>query len=125
MAANMYTHQKRPYRAVVVVWDGTNIDQIRSLLDTVSTWGATQLMVRWRDPATGRSGIETLDIGSAVVTGENGAVKIYDAKTFAIKYEVIENKQDIERYVTNLLKDASTGLYYECDRGTGFPVYRT
>ena len=66
-----FSHQKRPYRATVILWDGTNTDEIRTVLDTVSTWGDTQLMVRWRDPVTGRQGIETLDIGDAVVTGEN------------------------------------------------------
>ena len=88
-----FSHQKRPYRATVIIWDGTNTDAIRTVLDTASTWGDTQLMVRWRDPVTRRSGIETLDIGSAVVTGENGAVKIYDAQTFAIKYEALDSSR--------------------------------
>lgn len=90
-----YTHQKRPYRAEVITWDGENIEEIRSLLDTASTWGATQLMVRWKDSETGRSGIETMNIGDVVVKGENNKITIYTKAVFDIKYEKIDSDQQL------------------------------
>lgn len=80
-----YTHQKRPYRAYALQWDGNNTDEVIEMLASIgalgTVYGAEHLMVRYDCM------IDTLVIGSWVVRGENNDVKCYSNEEFNVKYE--------------------------------------
>jgi hypothetical protein len=75
-----YTHQKRPYRAKCLQWDGTNAAALDDVLQHLTEHGS-ELLIRHHGM------IETLRVGDWVVTGENGEVKCYTDEVFRVKYE--------------------------------------
>ena len=86
-----YTHQKRPYRAEVIEWLATNLDEVRTMLDDVTLYGSDQLIVRWQDTLSHKCGITTLKIGDMIVRGENGVVRTYPRAVFDVKYKKIDS----------------------------------
>jgi len=75
------THQKRPYLAECVRWDGTNFDELGSIFSDIENVGSSGwLMVRGKQ-------VFGIPLGYWVVTGENGQVKVYSDAIFNIKYE--------------------------------------
>lgn len=80
-----YTHQKKPYQAKCVQWDGNNVNAIRQLvmMDVVQH-GASYLAIRHENT------ISTISPGWWVVKGENGQVKCYSDEAFRVKYQDIK-----------------------------------
>lgn len=82
---NDFTHRKHPYHAKCVQWNSNNTDELMALLDGATlvnhSDGRQYIMIRHEQ------GIDMLEIGSWVVRGENNQVKVYDDKTFHVKYE--------------------------------------
>jgi hypothetical protein len=81
-----YTHQKRPYRAMAIQFNETNVEEVMSVIRTNGAepheYGE-YIMIRFPN------GIEMISIGSWVVVGENGDVKCYSNDVFHIKYEIL------------------------------------
>lgn len=76
-----YTHQKRPYRARCVQFDGYNYDIIVPLFKDATKYGEDHIMVRYGH------GIVTLRVGDWTVIGEDGRIRVYSDEVFHIKYE--------------------------------------
>lgn len=83
-----HTHQKRPYRAHAVQWNGSNYHEVEALFAGTGSYPSLydnhQIIVR------SMQRIDTLSPGWWVVKGENGVVKCYDDATFNVKYEPME-----------------------------------
>ena len=92
-----YTHQKRPYRARCIQFDGGNFEAIKGLIPNselghyplyLSGFGACEQRkpcILVRHPG----GISTLYTGYWAVQGENGAVKVYSDEVFRTKYQEV------------------------------------
>jgi len=87
-----YTHQKHPYRAHAIQWDGKNTEEV---IEVLTSAGADVqphmecLMLRYKDRVN--LNIDTMKITDWIVRGENGMVKCYTDKVFNEKYEEINN----------------------------------
>ena len=98
----MYNCRKRQYYATAVQFTEANEAEVLALLNNKTTYASMyivrdelrQIMVRFSKPAPGQRMIDTLDAGSWVVTGENGAVKCYTDEQFKIKYEEVHHGSD-------------------------------
>lgn len=79
-----YTHQYRPYRAEVIVWDGENTEMILKELGS----GASIFRnihgeyIMYRHPG----GVSCLAIGNLIARGENGVIKFFTPDAFRLKY---------------------------------------
>ena len=86
-----YTHQKRPYKATCLQWDGLNTDAVTAMLEAagaeVSPYGE-QLMLRWRNRNSGLT-IEMMDKWDWLRLGENGVLKMMKPDEFSLKYEEV------------------------------------
>lgn len=81
-----YTHQKHPYRATAIQWNGQNTQELLDSLPGASLYGKNHLMLRHA------AGISTLSLGWWIVKGENSAVKCYSDEVFRIKYEALSDE---------------------------------
>ena len=75
-----YTHQKRPYLAHAIQWDGNNFEDVAALLPNSEVYRGC-LMIRHE------SGIWCMSHGDWAVKGMNGQVKVYSDEVFRVKYE--------------------------------------
>lgn len=83
--SNHYTHQKKPYQAECLQWDGNNVNEIRRLsIAEITQHGASYLVIRHENT------LSTLSPGWWVVKGENGQVKCYSDEVFRVKYQAIQ-----------------------------------
>lgn len=80
------THQKHPYHAECIQWNGSNLEQVMELLPQ-----PTELTVRheWLTIRFSPGEVKALHYGEWVVRGENGVVKCYSDEQFNVKYQAI------------------------------------
>lgn len=91
-----YTHQKRPYMATCIQWNGNNVEDVKEMLEhtprtTVEHRGVYLVLRTVELNAEGFDmlRISTLFHGDWVVQGENRKVKVYTDAVFWEKYEVV------------------------------------
>jgi hypothetical protein len=77
----MFTHQKRPYKALAIQWNGSNAEEVASLLKVEFRWYNDHLMLKHEN-----GDFSTLKQSDWIVRGENGEVKTYTDYTFITKY---------------------------------------
>ena len=79
----MFTHQKKPCRAICVQYNGSNNDEVFSLLSaggfSVERMGEYIILRK-------EEHLKAITAGEWVVQGENGAVKTYSDSEFNVKY---------------------------------------
>jgi hypothetical protein len=79
------THQKTPYLAEAIQWDGHNSAQVITLINAdVRETEGKYLMVR------AANDIFTMVPGWWAVKGENGIVKCYSNDVFNVKYQALK-----------------------------------
>lgn len=83
------THQKHPYLAHAIQWDGDNTPAVFEALKGFakdvypSVYNVDHIYIRHEH------GVTVIRKGWWVVTGENGEVKVYSDEVFNIKYEAL------------------------------------
>ncbi len=102
-----YTHQKRPYRAECMQWNGANTSEVLAMFpsgnlhvsdyimvrhdDGIVTLQVSVLqLIRFGDAIRHNDGIVTLQVGDWVLRGENVAIKFYPDADFNMNYQPLE-----------------------------------
>lgn len=98
-----FTHQKRSYKATVLVWDGANTRMVEEFLQkdgSTTEYVARHdgIFIMIRNP-NHELRINTITLGTHIVLRENGTVKFYRTKEeFDIQYEPLPI-EDVASYL--------------------------
>lgn len=77
------THEKIPYSAKCVQWNGENHAAILDMADNACLSGPSHIIIRHS------LGISTMRIGDWLRVGSNGSIKIITPEVFAVRYRAI------------------------------------
>lgn len=77
------THEKIPYGASCVQWDGDNHVALLDMVDNACLSGPYHIVIRHK------FGISTMRIGDWLRVGSDGSIKIITPEVFAVRYRAI------------------------------------
>lgn len=77
------THEKIPYPAYCIQWDGRNTAEVIAHFDEACLYDTDNIMIRHSE------GISTMRLGDWVRIGQNGTVKVIKPEVFAERYRAV------------------------------------